>query len=216
VLGHDHGDIQDEAQSKRLKKVFGFLKSYNKCGIKFRTEMPDYSQFSEIKSDWTYVYGKVKRELPHNIPKAKGGEVMITMFADVNLFHDRVAGHLVMGLLMMLNRTSNDWLNKKQNCAETATCGSEFVAARVATDKIIEMRYMLRMLGVTMSGPSFMFGDNFTVVISSSLPDDSLKKGHNALSYHSIKEAIAATVLKFYHIGSDNNPADALTKFLLR
>ena len=134
-----------------------------------------------------------------NMPEAKGSEVMITMFADANLYHDRVTRRSVTGLLLMLNGTPIDWFSKKQNCVETATYGTEFVAARLATDKIVEMRYMLRMLGVLMEGPSFMFGDNLAVVNSASIPDDTLKKRHNALSYYRVREAIAAGVLKFYH-----------------
>ena len=75
---------------------------------------------------------------------------------------------------------------------------------------------MLRMLGVPMKGPNFMFGDNLAVVNSASIPDDTLKKRHNALSYHRVREAIAAGVLKFYHIDGNDNPADVLTKFLPR
>ena len=112
---------------------------------------------------------------------------------------------------MMLNKTPIDWFSKKQNAVETATYGSEFVAARIGTDKIIEMRYMLRMLGVPLDGPSYMFGDNLSVINSSSIPDDTLKKKHNALNYHRVREAIAADILKFIHISSDQNPADILT-----
>ena len=36
----------------------------------------------------------------------------------------------------------------------------------------------------------------------------------NALSYHRVREAIAANVLKFHHISGKENPADVLTKFL--
>ena len=38
--------------------------------------------YTEEKFDWNYVYGKVEEELPYNMPKAKGREVIITMFAD--------------------------------------------------------------------------------------------------------------------------------------
>ncbi|HEY9706866.1 MAG TPA: reverse transcriptase domain-containing protein, partial [Oculatellaceae cyanobacterium] len=76
----------------RLKKIFGFLKNFNKTAIKFRTEMPDYSQYPEKKFDWTYVYGNVEEELPKEMPAAKGREVLITMFADANLYHDYVTG----------------------------------------------------------------------------------------------------------------------------
>src|SRR6476620_7103473 len=113
---------------------------------------------------------------------------------------------------MMLNGTHIDWFSKKQGCVETATYGSEFVAARIGVDKIVEMKYMLRMLGVPMEGPSYMFGDNLAVVNSSKVSDDTLKKKHNALSYHRVREAIAADIIMFIHIDGDKNPADILTK----
>jgi len=198
----------------RLKRIFGFLRNYKSCSIKFRTEMPDYSAYPANDFNWSYVYGDIQEELPHNMPKAKGSPVKITMFADANLYHDKVTGRSVTGLILMLNKTPIDWFSKKQGCAETITYGSEFVAARIATDKIIEMRYMLRMLGVPVEGPSIMFGDNLAVINSASIPNDTLKKRHNALSYHRVREAIAAKVLKFYHIDGTQNPADVLTKFL--
>ena len=176
--------------------------------------MPDYSNFPSNDYNWEYVYGNVTEEIPCNMPTPKGREVKITVFADANLYHDKVTGRSVTGLLMMLNGTPIDWYSKKQNTVETATYGSEFVAARIGVDKTIETRYMLRMLGVPMNGPSIMFGDNLAVINSSAIPDDTLKKRHNALSYHRVREAIAAKIIKFYHIDGKENPADVLTKFL--
>ena len=40
----------------------------------------------------------------------------------------------------MLNGTPIDWFSKKQECIETATYGSEFVAAMIGVDKVAEMR----------------------------------------------------------------------------
>jgi len=164
--------------------------------------------------DWTNIYGDVQEELPKNMPKAKGRKVKLTMFADANLYHDRLTGRSVTGLILMVNKTPIDWFSKKQISIESATYGSEFVAARIGTDKIVEMRYELRMLGVPIEGPSIMFGDNMAVINSASIPESNLKKRHNALSYHRVREAIAAKVLKFYHIKGTENPADILTKFL--
>ena len=65
-----------------------------------------------------------------------------------------------------------------------------------------------------MKGPSIMFTDNLAVVSSSAIPDNTLKKRHNALSYHRVREAIVAKIIKFYHIDGKENPADVLTKFL--
>ena len=97
---------------------------------------------------------------------------------------------------------------------ETATYGSEFMVARQATEQIIDLRYTLRMLGVPLLGPSWMFGDNKSVVTSSTIPHSTLDKRWNALSYHKVREAIAAGVITFQHIDGKSNPSDVLTKFL--
>src|SRR5687767_12553935 len=148
------------------------------------------------------------------MPKAKGRKVMLTCFADANLYHDRLNGRSVTGLILMLNKTPIDWFSKKQISVESATYGSEFVAARIGTDKIVEMRYELRMLGVPIEGPSIMFGDNMAVINSASISESNMKKRHNALSYHRVRAAIVANVLRFHHISEKGNPADILTKFL--
>ena len=70
------------------------------------------------------------------------------------------------------------------------------------------------MLGVPLDGPAYMFGDNMSVVMSANIPQSSLKKQHNALAYHKVREAHAAGILNFYHIDGKENPADVLTKFL--
>ena len=57
-----------------------------------------------------------------------------------------------------------------------------------------------------------MFGDNQSVVKSCSIPQGKISKRHMILSYHRIREAIAARILRFYHIFGDSNPADILSK----
>ena len=134
----------------RLKRIFGFLMQFKSSSIEFRTDLPDYGEYPDKQYDWTYAYGKIEEKIPYNMTKAKGREVMITMFADANLYHDQVTGRFLTGLLMLLNKTPIDLFSKKQNGVETATYGSEFVAATIGVDKIVEMRYMLRMLYVPM------------------------------------------------------------------
>jgi hypothetical protein len=57
-----------------------------------------------------------------------------------------------------------------------------------------------------------MFGDNQSVITSSTLPHSLMNKRHNALSYHRVREAVAADVLRFHYIKSEHNPADMLSK----
>jgi hypothetical protein len=62
--------------------------------------------------------------------------------------HDINSGNSVTGILHLVNETPIDWYSKKQATVETATYGSEFVAARVCIEQIIDLRTTLRYLGV--------------------------------------------------------------------
>ena len=63
-----------------------------------------------------------------------------------------------------------------------------------------------------MHTPSYMFGDNDSVVNSSSIPHAKLHKRHTALSFHRVREAVAAKYVCFKYILGSDNPADILSK----
>ena len=114
--------------------------------------------------------------------------------------------------LHLINGTPFDWYWKKQSTVETATYGSEFTAARDAINQIIEHRTMLCYLGVPIVGKTDMFGDNKSVVDSSSFPQSKLHKRHTTLSFHRVREAIGAKIVLFSHLPGKKNPADILSK----
>jgi len=86
------------------------------------------------------------------------------------------------------------------------------VAACTATEQILDLHLALRYLGVPLDDPSFMFGDNESVVNTASVPHSKLHKRHHALSYHRTREAIAAGITRFHHIVGTTNPVDILSK----
>ena len=51
-----------------------------------------------------------------------------------------------------------------------------------------------------------------SVVLSTSAPSSVLKKKHNAIAYHRVREGIAAKVMRFAYIKSEENVSDSLTK----
>jgi hypothetical protein len=51
-----------------------------------------------------------------------------------------------------------------------------------------------------------------SVVLNTSVPSRILKKKHNVIVYHCIRKAIAAKVLRFAYIRSEENASDILTK----
>ena len=57
-----------------------------------------------------------------------------------------------------------------------------------------------------------MFGDNKSVVDSSTKIHAKLHKRHTALSFHRVREAIASKYVTFNFIPGSINPADVLSK----
>ena len=160
------------------------------------------------------IYGNVTEDIPPDMPTPKGRPIRLTTFVDANLMHDLMTGRSCSGILHFLNQTPIDWFTKRQKQVETATYGSEFMAARQAIEQIMDLRYTLRMFGVPLDGPSWLLGDNHSVVTSSTLPHSTLGKCWNALSYHRCCEAVASGLVHFEYIPSKQNTADYLTKNL--
>lgn len=198
---------------ERAKRVYCYLCKFSHSVLEFKTGIPDYSEYPDEGYEWmNSVYGCVKELIPKDAPKALGKPVLTTTYVDANLHHCLLTGRSVTGILHLVNQTPIDWYSKKQATVETATYGSEFVAARTATDQVIDLRLTLRYLGVPVMEQSFMFGDNKSVVDSASIPQAKLHKRHNALSFHRVREAIASKMLRFIHLPGTSNPADILSK----
>ena len=82
------------------------------------------------------------------------------LLLDANLLHDLITGRSVTAVLHFFNLTPGNWYSKRQATVENATYGSEFVAAKTATEQIIDIRQTLRYLGVPIKSKAYMFGDN--------------------------------------------------------
>jgi hypothetical protein len=197
----------------RLKRIYGHLLKMKHASIRVRTEEPNYSNLPDNVHEWTYsVYGQVEELLPMDAPEPLGALVTLTNYVDANLMHNIATGRSVTGILHLINKTPIEWYSKKQATVETATYGSEFVAARVCTEQIIDLRNTLRYLGVLVREKSYMFGDNKSVVDSSMQINAKLHKRHAMLPFHHVREAKASEILGFYFLPGDDNPADILSK----
>jgi hypothetical protein len=132
----------------------------------------------------------------------------MTVFVDADHAHDVVTRRSITGILVMLNNTPIRWISERQKTVERSSHGSELVVSRVATELILEVRYMLRSLGVALDGPALMLGDNMSVLLNTTVPSSVLKKKHNAIAYHRVREAIKARIIRFAYIKSEENVSD--------
>ena len=202
-----------EGHLDAMKRVFGYLKQYQKGRIIIDPSYRDTSEFPTTDYDnWKEFYSDAQEEMPHRMPDPYGRKARITCYVDADHAHDQLTRRSVTGILLFINNTPMRWFSKRQKTVETSTYGSELVAARIATDLVVEMRYVLRMLGIPVDGPALLLGDNASVVLNTTVPSSVLKKKHNACAYHRVREAIAGGILRFAHVPTGKNHADVLTK----
>jgi len=161
----------------RAKRIVSYLYRFNQAKIRFRTHEPDFSDLAIPVHDWTdSTYGSVREEIPRDVPPPLGKPVTISSYVDANLMHCMSTGRSVTGILHFLNGTPIDWYSKKMATVETATYGAEYVAARTCVEQLIDLRIILRYMGVPIRDKSYMFGDNESVVNSSMNPHSKLHK----------------------------------------
>ena len=181
----------------RLKRIYSYVIRTKEYAISFRTDQPDYSFLPNQDFDWAYsVYGNVQEILPDDMPEPLGESVITTTTMDANLNHCLATGKSLTGCLHFVNKAPVDWYSKKQATVE------KFVAAKTATEQIMDIWQTLRYLGAPIGTKSILIGDNRSVATSASLPHSTLTKRDNILAFHRVREAIAAKLMAFYWIQS--------------
>ena len=85
---------------------------------------------------------------------------------------------------------------------------------KTCVEHIIELRFKLRMFGISIDGGSRILSDNKSVVDISPKLEYTLNKKHNSIVYHLVRWNVAAGVVRIGWIECVSNLADALTKRL--
>ena len=111
-----------------------------------------------------------------------------------------------------MNMALITWLSKKQATVEGSVFGAEFVALKAGVEALRGLRYKLRMMGVPIRGPTFIYGDNMSVIYNTSRPESTLKKKCNSICYHSVYEAVAMGECMTTHCKTQDNLKRCLQK----
>ncbi len=164
----------------QLYHMFAYLKKNHNSELVFDPSDPEIDMSLFPERDWSASeFGHVHVEkLPPNAPEARG-LVGFTMLAYVDADHatDSVTRRSRTGFLVYLNNAPIYWLSKKQNSVETSSFGSEFCAMKQCTEYIRGgLRYKLRMMGIPCDEPTWIFGDNQSVLWNTTCPDFCIEK----------------------------------------
>jgi hypothetical protein len=202
-----------EGHMKRCHRLFGYLKHHPNARLLFDPTAPDLSPFEFKTHDWTDLYPSSEEYTPDYIPTPKTKTPLsITVYVDASHATDLVTRRSVTGYILFVGKSVIKYYSKRQNTVETSSYGSELVAMRIALEGILEIRYKLRMMGLPIEPTSTILCDNQAVIYNTQFPTSSLKKKHNAVAFHKLREAIAAGIIRTAYVRSENNMSDILTK----
>ena len=197
-----------------VKKIFAYLDAYPDLAVRIDPRDPVYmkeqpvSQTAELHQKFPYA----AEELSSRMPVPKGAELPLTVYVDADHGDDRETRRSRTGLIAFLGRTPIMAKSKRQTSVETSTFSAEFNAARTGAETIIGLRFFLRSIGVPVTKPSRMMGDNEGCVTNATAFKSSLQKKHVAISFLRTREAIATGALTFEHVATNENLADVFTK----
>ena len=194
--------------------VFGYLKRKHNARLVFDPTYPEIDHAKFPVHDWTHTYGEVREAIPIDMPEPLGKEVDIRLYVDADHAGDKVHRRSRTGFFIFLNSALIMWKSKKQATIETSVFGSEFVALKQGLETVRGLRYKLRMMGVPVNGPAYVYGDNMSVVNNSTRPESTLKKKSNEICYHYARESAAMDESRMGHIDTNDNPADIATKVI--
>ena len=178
----------------------------------FDPNYPDIDMTEFPKRNWENFYGDVKEELPPFMPEPLGNSIVLRLYVDSDFAGDGNNRRSRTGFFVFLNESPIQWFSKRQTRVENSVFGAEFIAMKTGLDTVKGIRYKLRMMGIPIDGPTYVYGDNMSVINNTSKPESILKKKANSICYHSIRESVAADECRTAHIRTHENCADIATK----
>ena len=94
---------------------------------------------------------------------------------------------------------------KVKNMVLSITHGAKRCAGRLTTEEAAGIRFLLRSLGVPVHEPTILYGDNIGMLQAVSFPDNTLKKKNSSISYHFLRETVAAGSVVLRYVESSQN-----------
>ena len=210
-----HLALPREGHLECLYHMFAYLKKYHNAELVFDPTEPVIAADAFKRQDWTYSTmseEERKEKLPPNAPKPRGKSFVIRCYVDADHAGDSVTRKSRTGFMVYLNNAPVYWYSKKQGSVEPSTYQAEFTAMREATEYVRALRYKLRMMGIPVEGPAYVFGDNQSVLANTTNPGSVLKKKCAAVAYHLVREAVARGEIITAYINTHDNIADLFTK----
>ncbi|KAL7549612.1 hypothetical protein ACHAWF_012879 [Thalassiosira exigua] len=202
---------------EQVLHIFAYLKKHANAEMVFDPSQVEFDRSLFPREDWSRsIYTRdgadLREELPPNMPPPRGAGFTTRAYVDSDHAGDCITRRSRAGFIIFLNCAPIHWASRKMTSCETSTFGSEFMAMKQAVEYVRGLRYKLRMMGIPVEEPAFVFGDNQSVLCNTTMPDSQLKKKSNSIAFHFVREGSARDEWRTAYINTHDNVADLMTK----
>jgi hypothetical protein len=153
-----------EGHLEAVFRVSAYLGLHHNAIVVFDPTYPSVDMSTFINTDWKSMYGDVKEMILSDAPVSHGKEVDLRLFVDSDHAGEKFTMRSRTGFVIYLNMAPIVWLSKRQPTVESSVFGAEFVAMNNGIESCRGLRYKLRIMDVDLSGPTYVYGDNTSVV----------------------------------------------------
>ena len=201
----------------QVLQISWYLKKYHNTELvydpsKSEVELSQFERRDWMASKFGHVVGK--EETPKDMPEPRGMGFVIRAKVDADHASDTTTRRSRTGFPVYINSAPVFWWSKKQTSVESSSFGSEFIAMKQCCKYLCGLQYKLRMMGIPCEHPSYIYGNNQSVLANTTIPDSALKKKSQSIAYHFVREGVARDEWQTTYVNTNENEADHLTKLL--
>jgi hypothetical protein len=159
-----HSALPRQGHLDATYHLYTHIKKKHNSRMVFDPTYPKIDVSSFLECNWKDFYGNVKEAVPLNAPKPRGKEVDTMLFVDSSHADDKLTHRSRSGYFIFVSMAPVAWLSKKQVPIESSVFGAEFVAMKHCVEHVRGLRYKLRMMGILIAAPTYVYGDNMSVI----------------------------------------------------
>jgi hypothetical protein len=201
-----------EGNLESLFHVFAYLALHHNTRVVLDSTYPSIDMGTFIKTDWKSMYGDVKEMIPSESPVRRGKEVDLRLFVDSDHAGEKFTRRSRTGCVIYLNMVPIVWFSKRQLTVESSVFGAKFFAMKNGIETCRGLHSKLGMSGAPLSGPTFVYGHNMSVVHNNQRHESVLEKRSKSICYHAVRESAAMVESIIGPVPSVENAADICTK----
>ena len=150
--------------------------------------------------------------LPPNMPKPLGIGFKVVACVNADYAGEKITQRFRTRFIIYLNSSPIYWTSKKKTSIETSSFGSEFIALKLCCEYLRGIRYKLRKIGIPCDFSSFIYVDNKSVLVNTTMPFSILSKKSCSIAYHFVRKGTTQNEWRTAYINMNDNIADILTK----